>query len=205
MADWLAQVVRHLAQSPAVQLIIRVHPGELLGAGHPSIEIVQAELPQLPPHVIVVPPESKVNTYDLIGLAQVGMVYTSTVGLEMAMSGLPVIVAGQTHYRGKGFTVDPSTLPAFFAAVDSILHTPRERAVVKAQVELAQRYAYRYFFEYPFRFPWHLLTLWEDLAARPFEEVVRDEGLNPYRRTLDALTGQPIDWGSAGNDLRGLV
>jgi len=43
----------------------------------------------------------------LIQAADLGLVYTTTVGLEMAMSGLPVIVVGQTHYRGKGFSIDP--------------------------------------------------------------------------------------------------
>ena len=33
-------------------------------------------------------------------------------GMEMAMAGLPVIVAGKTHYAGKGFTIDSPTWQA---------------------------------------------------------------------------------------------
>ena len=32
--------------------------------------------------------------------------YTTTVGLEAAVRGIPVAVAGETHYRGRGFTSD---------------------------------------------------------------------------------------------------
>ena len=74
------------------------------------MEILRAASPELPDHVRAVPPESDISTYDLIELADVGLVYTTTVGLEMAMRGIPVIVAGQTHYRGKGFTTDPGSV-----------------------------------------------------------------------------------------------
>lgn len=194
MTDWLACAVRHFADRPDVQLIVRVHPGELLGAGHPSVEIVRSELPHLPPHVVVIPPESKVNTYDLIELARVGLVYTTTVGLEMAMAGLPVIVAGQTHYRGKGFTIDPASADEFTAAIDRALAAPPDPALVDDRVRLACAYAYRFFFEYPFAFPWHLIGFWDDVAARPFESVVTASGREAYRRTLSVLSGDPIDW-----------
>ena len=55
----------------------------------------------------MIAPTEKVNTYDLIAAADVGLVYTTTVGLEMAMCGIPVIVVGDTHYRERGFTNDP--------------------------------------------------------------------------------------------------
>jgi hypothetical protein len=194
MADWLAQMVRHFAGHPETQLIVRVHPGELLGAGHPSVEIVRSELSQLPPHVIVIPPDSKINTYDLIELARVGLVYTTTVGLEMAMAGVPVIVAGQTHYRGKGFTTDPVTIEECLEAIDQELRGTRGESSAADRVELAWRYAYRFFFEYPFPFPWHLIGFWEDIASRPFHSTVTLEGLAPYRRALAALSGEPIDW-----------
>lgn len=196
MADWLARMVRYFAAHTEAQLIVRVHPGELLGAGHPSVEIVRSELSQLPAHVIVIPPESKVNTYDLIDLARVGLVYTTTVGLEMAMAGVPVIVAGQTHYRGRGFTTDPCTMEECLGAVDRVLDEGQIGASRDDRVELAWRYAYRYFFEYPFPFPWHLIGFWQDIATRPFNMIATRAGMAPYRRTLAALSGRPIEWGT---------
>jgi capsule polysaccharide export protein KpsC/LpsZ len=201
MADWLAETVRGLASRPEVQLVVRVHPGEMLGAGHSSIEIVRQVSPELPPGVVVIPPDSEINTYDLIGLAHLGLVYTSTVGLEMAMFGLPVVVCGDTHYRGKGFTYDPASMPEYLAQVGSLLQDPLGRSLPPEQVELAWRYAYLFFFEYPFPFPWHLLSFWEDLAARPLEQVVGEGGRGPYAKTLRALAGEPIQW-AASRDSR---
>jgi len=194
MADWLATTVRHFARSSQAQLVVRVHPGEMLGAGHPSVDILRDALPHLPPQVILVPPESEINTYDLIELAHVGMVYTTTVGLEMAMFGVPAIVCGATHYRGKGFTDDPGSLGEYLDVLTRRLQQPLGRHLPEAQIELAWRYAYRFFFEYPFAFPWHLLSFWEDMAAQPLEQLAASELAPEYQRTLRSLAGEPVDW-----------
>ncbi len=194
MADWLETTVQHFADLPQAQLVVRVHPGELKGAGHPSVEIVRQAAPDLPDHVVVVPPESELNTYDLIELAQLGLVYTTTVGMEMAMSGVPVIVAGATHYRGKGFTHEPGSLQEYLDTLDRLLKGVPGRRLPEEQVKLARRYAYRFFFEYPFPYPWHVIDFWQDMERRPFAEVIGEGRFEEYHPTLEALVGEPIDW-----------
>ena len=191
MAEWLAVTAKNFEAEDGAQLVVRVHPGEMMGAGHPSTEIVRSALPKLPSHVKLVGPDSDINTYDLVQLADLGLVYTSTVGLEMAMSGIPVIVAGDTHYRGKGFTTDPSSLEDYLDTVKRALHSGEEK-LHEHQRELAVRYAYRFFFEYPFSFPWHLIGFWDDVEARPVEQVMASP--DEYLDTLRALVGEPIDW-----------
>lgn len=194
MSDWLEHTVKYFVERSDAQLVVRVHPGELLGAGHPSIEIVRGSLPEMPEHVIVVPPESEINTYDLIELAHFGLVYTTTAGLEMTMSGVPVITAGHTHYRSKGFTDDPSSLEEYLALIASRLAEPLGRRLEENKVNIAWRYAHRFFFEFPFRFPWHLLQFWDDIAAHPLEEVIKSTRVGPFLETLNVFTGEPIDW-----------
>jgi hypothetical protein len=157
------------------------------------MEILRAASPELPDHVRAVPPGSDIRTYDLIELADVGLVYTTTVGLEMAMRGIPVIVAGETHYRGKGFTYDPDDRHDYLDTLDQLLADPESLRLGADQVELAWRYAYRFFFEFPFSFPWHLIRFWEDMAKRPFENLVKDGGAMPYAKTIQALLGNNIN------------
>ena len=192
MADWLKMTVNYISERPDAQLIVRVHPAELILAGNPSVEIVQDTFPDLPGNVVVIPPESKINTYDLIELAHLGLVYTTTVGMEMAMSGVPVITAGRSHYRGRGFSTDPSTAEEYLEAINRRLAEPRDRRLGEDQVELAIRYAYLFFFEYPFRFPWHLLQFWEDMAERPLEKVIQPGEISTYDETLNVLLDDPI-------------
>ncbi|MFQ5943729.1 MAG: hypothetical protein ACE5JF_09265 [Anaerolineales bacterium] len=189
MGDWLAQTVRHFADPDTGQLVVRIHPGEMAGAGYPSSEIVRSALPSMPDHVAVVEPDSDINTYDLIELADLGLVYTTTVGMEMATVGLPVIVAGETHYRGRGFTHDPESLAEYLATIDQLLEPEPANTV---DTELAERYAYRFFFDYPFEFPWHLLDFWDDIAERPVSGILHDG--DTYDATFHALIGEPVDW-----------
>jgi hypothetical protein len=194
MADWLSQTVNIFSELPEYQLLVRVHPGEMLGAGHPSVDIIRNALPHQPEHVVVVPPESEINTYDLIDLAHLGLVYTTTFGLELSMHGIPVIVAGETHYGAKGFTDDPQNWAEYSQLLESRLGEKSAASIPEEAMMLAWRYAYRYFFDYPFIFPWHLISFWQDLTERPFEEVIEPKNREPYQDALNAFVGQPIDW-----------
>ena len=197
MADWLRGTVRLLGERKDVQLVVRVHPGEALGTGLPSAEIVSDTLPELPSHVRVVPPDSPFNTYDVIDLADFGLVYTTTAGLEMAMAGVPVVVAGRTHYRGRGFTYDPQSWDDYSTAIEALVGRGRHASLPADQVELAWRYAYRFFFDYPFPFPWHLVRFWDDVAARPMQSLLAPGGLEPYHQALAAFAGAPLTWDRA--------
>ena len=111
------------------------------------------------------------------------------------MSGVPVIVAGQTHYREKGFTQDPDSWQAYEEILDRSLAAPGEQRMAQEQVERAWNYAYRFFFEYPHPFPWHLLGIWDELEEWPLERVLSAEGQAAYGDTFRYLLGKPVVWG----------
>ena len=95
MAEWISRTVQYFLGIEDVQVVIRVHPGEVLTHGVSMLDVIESVIPELPAHIKLIKPEDKTNTYDLIEVADVGLVYTTTVGLEMALNGLPVIVAGR--------------------------------------------------------------------------------------------------------------
>lgn len=194
MAEWIARTVQYFAGCPDKQLVVRVHPGEMLTHGPSMLNVVHEVLPQLPEHIHLIGPKEKINTYDLIDVADIGLVYTTTVGLEMAMNGLPVIVAGQTHYRGRGFTIDPDSWVNYYKQLGHILARPEAALLTHQQMELAWRYAYSFFFEYPQPFPWHLVRMWDDLQVRSMAAVLSPQGMQLYGKTFAALTGEPVDW-----------
>jgi hypothetical protein len=66
--------------------------------------------------------------------------------MELAVFGTPVIVAGRTHYRDKGFTIDVSSPEEFTAALDAAVADPAAHA---PDVTRARRYAYAFFFRTP--------------------------------------------------------
>ncbi len=194
MTGWLERTVQFFASRPDVQFVARIHPGELVTKGPSVADVVQRVLPSLPEHIHLVPADAPVNTYDIVEIADLGLVYTTTVGLEMAMSGVPVIAVGNTHYRGKGFTLDPDTWEAYFDTLDKALKDPAAYRLSQAQVALAWNYAYRFFFDYPFSFPWHLLHIWKDLEEWPLSRVLGAEGQEQFGSTFRYLVGEPIQY-----------
>lgn len=196
MTNWLRRTIRHFSEHPDFQLVIRVHPGEQIGWGPSVFDILTASFPNLPENVHLLPSNARVNSYDLVEAADLGLVYTTTMGLEMAMSGLPVIVTGNTHYRGKGFTLDPNSWDEFDELLAEALQNPERLKPTREKVQLAWRYAYRFFFEYPQPFPWHLHYYWEELDKMSLSYVLSENGQAKYGKTFRYLTGEPIEYQS---------
>jgi hypothetical protein len=195
MTEWITKTVQYFARRTDVQLVIRVHPGEKLVPQAKSMAtVVKEALPELPDHIHVIGALDKVNTYDLIEIADVGLAYTTTVGLETAMNGRPVISCGQTHYRGRGFTLDVNTWDEYISTLDKVLADIPSHRLNEKQTEFAWNYAYRFFFEYPRPFPWRLMNFWDDLAEHPLESVLSDEGMARFRKTFDFLVCEPFTW-----------
>ena len=199
MASWISRTVQYFIGRPDVQLVIRVHPGEALTHGISMVDVVHSVMPKLPEFIHLIAPDQKVNTYDLIELADLGLVYTTTVGLEMAMAGLPVIVSGQTHYRNRGFTHDPDSWVRYFKTIGKILENPEAFQLSQEQIEKAWQYAYRFFFEFPRPFPWHLVRVWNDYGERKLGDVLNPKALDVYGKTFQYLIGEKIDWENLDN------
>jgi len=194
MAEWIAKTVQYFGARPDIQLVVRVHPGERLMKGPSSLDVIKAALPVIPEHIKLIGPLEKVNTYDLMEIAGLGLAYTTTVGMEMAMRSVPVILAGQTHYRGRGFTYDPSSWDEYFSIADRLLTDLPAHRLTQEQVETAWNYAYRFFFDFPMPFPWRLMHFWKDLEQWPTRRVLSKEGQAEYGKTFEYLAGQPVNW-----------
>jgi hypothetical protein len=188
MTEWIIRTIQYFIERKDVQLVIRIHPGEALIKNGSIFDKIRETLPHLPDQIHVVGPRDDVNTYDIMELADVGLVYTTTVGLEMAMSGIPVEVAGKTHYRGRGFTHDPESWVEYFKMLNRLLEDPKKSRLTKEQVEQAWKYAYLFFFEYPHPYPWHIFFRKDDFNENQMKYVLSADGKKKFGKTFDLLS-----------------
>jgi hypothetical protein len=194
MAEWITRTAQFFARRSDAQLVIRIHPGERLTHGKSMVDVVREALPELPENIRVIGPLEKVNTYDLMEITALGLVYTTTTGMEMAIQGIPVVACGETHYRKRGFTFDPATYAEYFGMLDRLLAGSEVERLTDSQVETAWEYAYRFFFEYPISFPWRLMHFWKDYEIWPLGRVFSDEGRAEFGKAFDYLAGEPVEY-----------
>lgn len=194
MTEWLQRTLRNFSQRPQTQLVVRIHPGERYTKGPSVADVIHACLPELPENIRLVAASDPINTYDLVEVADLGLVYTTTVGMEMAMSGVPTIVTGHTHYRDKGFTLDPQDWEDYFELLNRVLQEPHNARLDRQQVDLAWQYAYRFFFNYPLPFPWHMLYFFDELGEWSLAKVLAPEGQSAYGEAFRSLAGEPRQW-----------
>jgi len=154
IADWVEAAIAAFAERPDHELIVRVHPAEVKLPGKQTREpletVIAERFPDLPPNVRVIGPWDATSSYPIMAASDAVLVFSSTTGLEAALAGKPVIVAGRTHYRDKGFTVDVTTPEQFVQALDDVLDDPARFA---PDTERVRRYGYLFFFRVPVRSP----------------------------------------------------
>lgn len=148
--DWVIQTLRWFAKRPDKQLVIKVHPSEVIfPTSQRFADVVRQLFPRLPPNVRLIEPQEKVNSWSIVRVADVGLVHTSTVGMELALEGIPCILVGESHYRGCGFTLDVTTADEYFALLEQWDVSRFDQGEAR---ELARRYAYLHFERYQLPF-----------------------------------------------------
>lgn len=146
MLAWVLATIQHFRHRPDLQLVIRIHPAEVLGS-RVSLQRISDELarlvPDLPENVLVVPPDDPVSTYAIADTCVAALIFNTKTGMELAPTGLPVVVAGEAWTRGKGFTTDVSSPEEYETVLGSL---PFEGRLSPEQIARAEAFAYHIFF-----------------------------------------------------------
>jgi hypothetical protein len=139
--DWLARTAQTVGSRNDIVLVIRVHPAESRwGTAQPVDAELSKRLGALPDNIVLIGPDDPLSSYGLLEISDLVLCYTTTVGLEAAVSGIPVALAAKTHYRGRGFTTD---IVSHAELAQAIADPP---VMSSSQIELARRYAFAFFF-----------------------------------------------------------
>ena len=184
--DWLAHAVRVTGERDDSVLVIRVHPSESRwGTAQPVEAELSRRVGQFPQNVVLIRPDDSTSSYALLAITDLALCYTTTIGLEAAVRGVPVAVGGRTHYRGRGFTTDVATR----ADLERLVADPPDMS--PDQVELARRYAFAFFFRrmIPFR---HVRNDAGRLAGIPVSADELLPGQDPF---LDFICERIVDGG----------
>ncbi|MBT4092378.1 MAG: hypothetical protein HOE85_00285 [Nitrospinaceae bacterium] len=155
-AKWLVETVKAACNNDTVNWVVKLHPVNVWRreadgyTGEYAENIVlRDEIYELPAHVKILPADTDINTFSLFDAADFCITVRGTIGIEMALYGVPVFTAGTSHYSEREFTIDSSTQEEYLDRLSKIQEYPPMDAVA---IELAQKYAYGLFLLRPFPF-----------------------------------------------------
>jgi hypothetical protein len=149
---WVRDVVHWVGSRDDVELVIKVHPNlggnVYIGKAVDELRIYQEMKSALPANVRIVLPEDSVNAYSLAEEADVGLTFGSTIGLEMAMMGKPVLLASRALYEYGSQILTVRSKESLHAMLERCLQSSPDREMQREAFRLA--YYYIFACELPF-------------------------------------------------------
>ncbi|MGH3265471.1 MAG: hypothetical protein ACRDNS_26150 [Trebonia sp.] len=154
--EWIERSIDYARQHPEIDLVIRVHPNtgsrRSTGANRIQLEQMRRLAEDLPANVRMVDPDDELSSYPLMDLCSVGLVWISTVGLELACKGKTVVVAAGNWVSGAPFARTVADAAMYEPMLDELLTVAPQ--VFCAEIRrLALRLAYGLFIRIPIDFP----------------------------------------------------
>lgn len=103
--EWIVETVRRLLDHSDVPVIVRQHPAERLPIAHTTDDYAALLLQHFGTHprLHFIAAADTVNSYALLQRVRAIIVHTSTIGMEAAAFGVPVVTGSTAYYSGLGF------------------------------------------------------------------------------------------------------
>jgi hypothetical protein len=181
--EWLQALIAHVEGRSDLQLVVRVHPREAANQRESvfsqNLESLRRVLDRPHQNCRIIWPQDPLSSYDLGESADLVLVSTSSIGLEFARMGVPVLAAtvdpNLSPFPSDDFHEWAETPEAYFQKLDALLERP-------AMLETVLR-AFRWF---------HLYFLGDTLNLGDVIPGRQALALPPYRPPKEASTIQDI-------------
>jgi hypothetical protein len=194
---WITRTIDYARAHPEIDLVIRAHPNtgsrHSTGTNRAQLDALEQLRDGLPANVRMVAPDDELSSYSLMDLCTVGLVWVSTVGLELACKGKEVVVGAGNAVHGTDFVHTVHDPDAYEGQLDGLLAL-RPDAVSPEIRRHALRFAYLYFLR--MRIPFPLVRMPTphrgELAYTSLDELLpgRDAALDRCARIL--LDGEAV-------------
>jgi hypothetical protein len=147
MLEWLFFTIDYFSKRKDVQLVIRVHPAEVLSANKSQErieEIILQRYKKLPNNIFLIKPEETISTYSIFKKCNAVIVYGSKVAMETMAANIPTIICGESFLRNKSISFDPNSKQEYLEMLNELPY--KKNPISKDRLNLAKKYAFHFFF-----------------------------------------------------------
>ncbi|SDB48924.1 Glycosyltransferase involved in cell wall bisynthesis [Desulfonatronum thiosulfatophilum] len=182
--DWIMQTIAFARLHPEIDVVLRVHPNiagkkAAMGNNFQQLHEILDLKPIIPLNVRLIMPDDPISSYTLMSMADVGLVYRSTAGLEMACQGKPVVVADNCILSDQPFLLTAKS-PEHYNEILSSFLGKKTKEINPETIRMAHRFAYTLFSRKSIPFP--LVKMTNTFKGKVVYDSVDDllPGKNPY-------------------------
>ncbi len=189
--EWITALVQWVATEPEARLCIRQHPAERnkVTASSDDVGALVRKINTAGERVRFVAAEDPVNSYDLLRTARVVLPFTSTLGMEAPMLGIPVVTSAKNYYETFRFASRAESPEHYFQLIGQAI-----RGELTVSSEASEDAALVYYLTQHCNF---LLTVFTaeateflEWAKLPPAELWSRPDTQDLKRAI--LTGEPI-------------
>jgi hypothetical protein len=191
--EWFVETVRAACANPNLDWLVKLHPANLwkrardgVTGEFSEVALIRRHLGELPPHVTLLYPDTKIGTLSLFRFTDYGVTVRGTTGMELPCFGKPVLTAGTGRYSGLGFTDDSASAAEY---LDRLARLHRRGPLEAEKTLLARRHAHAAF----------LLRPWQMKSFKASFNY-RKQGVDPLDHNLHCAVGS-LDEARRNRDL----
>jgi len=188
--EWMLETIKFFIDKKDSLLFVKPHPGENMAADfteYGAAELIRDRLGTLPDHIVIIDKKCRIKSFDLMDNDCIGVVFTSTSGLEHNFFKKPVLVAGKIHYAMAGAALRIRSREEYF----SLLENPQPLYdFIENNYNTIERYAYYYYFTQQVKIPFYKDDVWlgHCIDWRPLSDYKRfitsDETMNSIAKAI---------------------
>lgn len=155
--DWIQHNINIATANSEIVLLIRVHPNsgskKSSGINHDEISYFDGLKKSLPENVLVISADDNCSSYALLNSISVGLVYASTIALEIACRGIPVICAANSPWVFCDAIHKVNNHLEYNDLLFKLISTGMIRVNRYTQIRAALRFAYALIYRWNINFP----------------------------------------------------
>jgi hypothetical protein len=124
MQNWIDEVIEYwITNEIKTKLVIRIHPAELklITASEDFVAPRIIDKIKGKENIILFDAADEVDSYTLIENMKFGLIYSSTIGLEIAYYGKNCLIGGDAFYKNQNFVIPSENRKDYFEKLQNLL------------------------------------------------------------------------------------
>lgn len=187
--DMFDKTVEYFLKHTDKQLIIKIHPSELIWekGSYSMLEHIKKRFSTLTGNIYILPPSTPVNAYEIINEQTMGLTYVGSLGYELSLIGVPVLIGGIVHYhKDGGVGIPVNSLEQYHALLDD---PGVAFEIAKKKIDMAKKWCYFFYYMLYFDIPTYTgdrfaRVDWTEMKKLRSMLMDRSSSLNRFSRKI---------------------